>query len=159
MRPEASKENKKSDPIDILIIEDNETDVKIALRAFKKIKQKSNVYIVNNGEEALNFIHNEGEYKDRDKFPTPDIILLDINMPKMDGFQFLQIIKKDTEYSNIPVIMLTTSRNEDDIAKSYEYGAASYIQKPVSYENFVEFVDGFNYYWHKIKKTPKHKKD
>lgn len=159
MADEGTGGERSKSPIDILLIEDNEADIKIALRAFKKIEQKSNIYIVHNGEEALDFIRNKGEYQDKKKCPTPNLILLDINMPKMDGFGFLQSIKSDPEYNYIPVVMLTTSKNEDDVAKSYQYGAASYIQKPVSYEDFIDFVDGFNFYWHNVNKLPKPKKD
>jgi two-component system response regulator len=146
----AKKVNKKERPMDILLAEDNIADVKIALRAFAKSKLKNKIYVVSNGRETLDFIYHTGKYQDKEKFPTPDLILLDIKMPKLDGFQVLERIKSDLQYSYIPVIMLTSSRNEEDIAKSYKNGAASFIAKPVDYEEFVKIVDGFNYYWHII---------
>ncbi|MBN1872510.1 MAG: response regulator [Candidatus Omnitrophica bacterium] len=141
-------------PVNILLVEDNEADVKITLRAFAKSKIKSNMFVVNNGQDALDFIHHSGAYQDEGKYPRPDLVLLDIKMPKMDGFQFLEILKKDLEYSSIPVVMLTSSKTEEDIAKSFKYGAASFIQKPVSFEEFVKVVEKFNYYWYIINKLP-----
>lgn len=153
--PDKSNNKKMDDtPINILLVEDNEADVKIALRAFKKSELKNNMYVARDGQEALDFIYHGGRYQDKKKFPTPDLILLDIKMPKVDGFQVLEKIKSDLQYSFIPVIMLTSSKDEEDIAKSYRGGAASFITKPVDYEEFVKIVDGFNFYWHVINKLP-----
>ena len=147
---------KNAKPVNILLVEDNEADVKITLRAFAKSKIKNNMYVVNDGQEALDFLHNDNEYKDKNKYPRPDLILLDIKMPRMDGFQFLEIVKGDLELSSIPVVMLTSSKTEEDIAKSFKYGAASFIQKPVSFDEFVKVVEKFNYYWYIINKLPSH---
>lgn len=148
----------KAKTTDILLAEDNEADVKITLRAFKKAKLQNNIYVVNNGQDALDFIYHQGEYKDKQRFPRPDLILLDINMPKMDGFQVLEKLKVDEQYNFIPVVMLTSSKSEEDIVKSYSHGAASYISKPVDYERFVEIVDGFNFYWQIINQLPNGKR-
>ena len=146
-------DKKRADRVmNILLVEDNAADVKIALRAFTKSKLKNEIYVVNNGQEALDFIYHNGKYQDKEKFPTPDLILLDIKIPKLDGFQVLERIKNDLQYSYIPIIMLTSSRNEEDIARSYRGGASSFIAKPVDYAEFVKVVDGFNYYWHIINK-------
>ncbi len=142
-------------PIDILVIEDNETDVKITLRAFNRAKLKNNIYVVNDGDEAFEFIHNEGRYQDGKKFPKPDLVLLDINLPKMDGFQLLEKFKKDPQSKAIPVIALTSSKRQEDIVKSYDHGAAGYIQKPVDYEEFARMIDTFNYYWHTVSRLPR----
>lgn len=151
----AEKLNKKEDrPMNILLVEDNPADAKIALRAFAKSKLRNEIYVVNDGQEALDFIYHEGKYIDKEKFSTPDLILLDIKIPKLDGFQVLERLKQDLQYNFIPVIMLTSSKNEADIAKSYRGGAASYIPKPINYEEFVNVVDGFNYYWRVINKLP-----
>ena len=147
---------KNAKPVNSLLVEDNEADVKITLRAFAKSKIKNNMYVVNDGQEALDFLHNDNEYKDKNKYPRPDLILLDIKMPRMDGFQFLEIVKGDLELSSIPVVMLTSSKTEEDIAKSFKYGAASFIQKPVSFDEFVKVVEKFNYYWYIINKLPSH---
>ena len=150
-------ENINGTPIDILLVEDNEPDIKITQRAFQKAKVKNNLFIARNGQEALDFVRHEGAYQDKNQFPTPDLILLDIQMPKLNGFQVLEVLKGDEHYKYIPIIMLTSSKNEKDILQSYGYGAASYIQKPVVFEEFIQVVDGFNFYWHIINKLP-HKK-
>ena len=143
-----------SDPIDILLVDDNEDDIEITLRAFQKAKIKNNIFVVQDGQEALDFIYHQGEYQDQKKYPRPDIILLDINMPKMDGYQVLKNLKENEQYNIIPIIMLTSSKDDEDIVKSYKNGAVSYIQKPVKFENFLKFVDGFNFYWHIVNKLP-----
>ena len=139
-------------PIDILLVEDNEADIKITLRAFKKAKLHNNIFVVKDGQEALDFLYHEGEYRDKEKFPQPDLILLDIKMPKLDGFEVLGKLKNDAHFKSIPCIMLTSSEHEEDLTKSYHGGAAGYIPKPVNYEDFVKVVDGFNFYWHIINK-------
>lgn len=141
--------------MNILIAEDNPADAKIALRAFAASKVRNKIYIVNDGPAALDFVYHKGEYADKEKFPAPDLIVLDIKMPKMDGFKVLETLKQDLDYSFIPVIIFTSSKNEEDIARSYRSGAASYIPKPVDYEEFVRIVEGFNYYWCVINKLPK----
>ena len=141
-------------PIDILLVEDDEIDSEAALRAFEKGKIKNNILVARDGEEALDFVYHRGAYQDKNKYPRPDLILLDIRMPKLGGFEVLKKLKEDPQYSYIPVVMLTSSQNEEDVLKSYGFGAASYIPKPVSYEDFKKVVDGFNFYWHIINKLP-----
>lgn len=141
-------------PLDILLVEDNEVDIKVTLRAFDRAKMKNNVFVVRDGQEALDFINHRGDYADQAKFPRPDVILLDINMPRVNGFDFLEQVKRRPETKFIPVVMLTSSKNESDIVRSYGEGAASYIQKPVSYDDFVRIIDGFNTYWNVINKLP-----
>lgn len=141
-------------PINILLAEDNEADVKIALRAFSKASIKNNIYVVNDGQETLDFLYHRGKYEDKNKFSRPDLIILDIKMPKIDGFGVLAEVKKDLQYNFIPVIMLTSSKAEEDVMKSYRYGAASFIQKPVNYDDFVKVVEGINSYWNIINKLP-----
>lgn len=141
-------------PIDILLVEDTEADIKITLRAFKKARLRNNIYVCHNGQEALDFLYHQGDYKDAQQYPRPDLILLDINMPKLNGFEVLQKIKADPAYCAIPVVMLTSSKNESDIVSSYQKGATSFIQKPVEYEDFVKVVEGFNFYWNIVNKLP-----
>lgn len=143
----------QSHPIDILLVEDNEADVKITLRAFEKAKLSNNIFTVANGEEALDFVYQRGKYEGANH-PRPDIILLDIMMPKMDGFEVLKRLKGDAALSYIPVAMLTSSRAEEDVLKSFKYGAVSYIPKPVDYRDFVEVVNSFNFYWQIVNKLP-----
>jgi two-component system, chemotaxis family, response regulator Rcp1 len=135
----------------ILLVEDNPDDVLITQRAFKKGMIKNKLYTVENGIEALKFLHKEEEYSDA---PVPALILLDINMPLMNGFQVLEKIKNDDELQKIPVIMLTTSERDSDIEKAYSLGCNSYIVKPVNFQKFLEVVVNAQEYWLKISKIP-----
>lgn len=141
-------------PIDILLVEDNEADIKITLRAFEEGRLKNKLHVVHDGEEALDFIYGQNGYERDEKTLRPDLILLDINLPKIDGFSVLKKIKEDPEYQDIPVIMLTSSRNDEDVIHSFKYGACSYIPKPVSFKEFVEIANGFNFYWQIINQFP-----
>ena len=154
MPDDSVKEKKNNKPIDILLVEDNEADVKITLRAFEKASLKHKVHVARDGQEALDFIRNQGNFQDKDKYPKPDLILLDIKMPKVDGFGVLKELKSDLSYSHIPIIMLTSSKDEEDILRSYKGGAASFIPKPVKYEEFLEVVEIINSYWNIISKLP-----
>jgi len=131
-----------ADCLNILLVDDNDVDIKIEIRAFKNATFKNNLFIANGGQAVFDFF---GQPKN----PRPDLILLDISMPGMDGFEVLQKIKGDQMICNIPVIMLSASKNEQDIARSYNLGASNFIQKPVSYEEFIEVVEGFSIYWKK----------
>ncbi|MFC1666483.1 response regulator [Candidatus Omnitrophota bacterium] len=154
MLNEKDQNKTNDDPMNILLVEDSEDDILITKRAFKHLKIKSKLYIVRDGQEALDFVYHKGSYEDKQQYPIPDLILLDIKMPKVDGFQVLETLKKDLEYMTIPVIMLTSSKNQEDIVRSYRNHAASYIQKPVSYEEFVDVIKVFSFYWHNINKLP-----
>lgn len=140
-------------PIDILLVDDSEDDVVIAQRAFKKGRILNNLYIARSGQEALDFIYHEGKYKD-ETIPTPGLILLDINMPNMNGFQVLEKLKADPKYRIIPVIMLTISDRDEDIVRSYTNGAVSYITKPIGFEAFVKIIEQFEIYWAMVSKVP-----
>ncbi|MCD4781526.1 MAG: response regulator [Candidatus Omnitrophica bacterium] len=155
MKDEDMKRDSSVAAINILLIDDNEADIKISLRAFEKARLKNNVFVVTDGMEALDFLYNRGAFKDKRRSPRPGIILLDINMPKMDGFEVLNRIKADNDLKTIPVVMLTSSKNDEDVLRSYGYGASSYIPKPVIYDEFVKVVDTFNFYWHIVNKLPK----
>lgn len=147
-------ENESVRPIDVLLVEDNEADVKITLRAFEKGQLNNSLHVVRDGEEALDFLYGLNTYQDHQDYPRPDLILLDINLPKIDGFNFLKKIKEDPDYQDIPVVMLTSSRNEGDMINSFKHGACSYIQKPVSFQQFVEIANGFSFYWQIINRFP-----
>lgn len=135
----------------ILLVEDNPDDVLITQRAFKKGRIKNKLYTVENGIEALKFLLKEGDYADA---PVPALILLDINMPLMDGFQVLEKIKGDEELRKIPVIMLTTSERDSDIDRAYALGCNSYIVKPVNFQKFLEVVINAQEYWLQLCKIP-----
>lgn len=149
-----SLETVSARPIDILLVEDNEADVKITLRAFKKGQLQNSIHVVRDGEEAIDFIYGVNTFQDHQKYPRPELILLDINLPKIDGFNVLKKIKEDPDFKDIPVIMLTSSRNEVDMFISFKFGACSYIQKPVSFLQFVEIASGFKFYWQIINQFP-----
>ncbi len=141
--------------LNILLVEDNEADAKITVRAFNRAESKNNLYVVYGGQDALDFIYHLKGYADKERFPSPDIILLDINMPKVNGFQVLEKLKSNSGYSYIPVIVLSSSKNPEDINRSYKLGASGYIPKAVDYEDFVEIVNVFNLYWKIVSRLPR----
>lgn len=133
--------------VEILLVEDNPSDAEMALRAFKKNNISNNIMVVSDGEEALNFLYSRGKFKDRKSANHPRIILLDLKLPKVDGKEVLRIIKNDPEKKVIPVIVLTSSKEERDIVESYKLGVNSYIVKPVNFEKFVDAVRNIGLYW------------
>jgi CheY-like chemotaxis protein len=124
----------------ILLVEDDQVDAMTVKRALKEIKVSNHLDIVANGEEALSFLRNPENEK-------PGIILLDLNMPKMNGIEFLKIAKKDEPLKKIPVVVLTTSKAEQDKVDSFDLGVAGYMLKPVDYQKFVEVVKTIDLYW------------
>ena len=139
--------------LSVLLVEDNEDDVLIAQRAFKEFKFISEVNVAHDGQEALDMLYASGRYSGR-KPLRPSLILLDITLPLMDGLAVLKKLKADQELRVIPVIMLTTSSRHEDIVRSYESGAASYITKPASLEDFLELARKFELYWVSVSKLP-----
>ena len=139
--------------INILLVEDNEDDVFIIKRVFKKLKVTNRLNVVSDGQEALDYIFGEGEYADADN-PTPGLILMDINMPRLNGFQVLERLKSHPTYKIIPVIMLTVSDRDEDIVRSFRGGAVSYIAKPMKFEDFVRVIEQFEIYWTLVSKIP-----
>lgn len=136
---------KKGAPI--LLVEDDVVDVKTVQRAFSENGISNPLYVAGNGEEALGFLRNEGEHSDKAKAPMPGIILLDLNMPVMGGLEFLKIVKGDEQLRRIPVIVLTTSKEDSDMIQSYNLSVAGYIVKPVEFEKFIEVVKTIKLYW------------
>ncbi|UCD88217.1 MAG: response regulator [Desulfobacterales bacterium] len=137
-------------PFVVLMAEDNEHDIIATKRAWKKHRIANPLYVVNDGEECLDFLHGQGKYSDLEAAPWPGILLLDINMPKMDGLKVLKHIREQTEDKDLrrlPVIILTISRAEEDRFKSYDIGANAFIVKPVGFENFCEAVRTINAFW------------
>jgi CheY-like chemotaxis protein len=135
----------------ILLVEDNPDDVLITKRAINKCKIVNKLFVVNNGEEALKYFRKEGEYKD---FFTPSLVLLDLKMPKLDGFEVLKEIKDDKKLRIIPIIVLTSSGRGEDIEKAYKLGCNSYIIKPIKFEDFIKTIQEVDHYWFEISKTP-----
>lgn len=136
-----------STEVEILLIEDNPSDVEMALRAFKKNNISNNILVVNDGEEALDYLYQRGKFKGENISGFPKIILLDLKLPKVNGKEVLRILKSDPEKKVIPVIVLTSSKEERDIVESYQLGVNSYIVKPVDFEKFVEAIREIGFYW------------
>lgn len=131
----------------ILLVDDDQVDVMTVQRAFKRNNILDPLFVVGNGREALDFLRHDGQYADLEKFPSPGIILLDLNMPVMNGIEFLKVAKLDESLRKIPVIVLTTSKEENDRVESFDLGVAGYIIKPVEFEKFVEAIRVLNLYW------------
>ena len=140
--------------VPILLIEDDEDDISLTQRAFIKGKILNKLYVVRDGEEAMEFLEHRGRYSNPDEAPKPGIILLDLNMPKMDGREVLHKIKSNEKLRVIPVIVLTTSERDGDILESYENGANTFITKPVEFGKFVETVVTLGKYWLSIAELP-----
>lgn len=133
--------------IRILLVEDNPGDVRLTKEALKEAKMKNQLAVVDDGVEAMAYLRQEGEYKE---VLRPDLILLDLNLPKKDGRQVLQEIKLDPELKRIPVVILTTSQAEEDILRSYDLHANCYVTKPVDLDQFINIVKSINDFWFTI---------
>lgn len=140
-------------PFEILLVEDEPADANLVRSALKMNKVFCNLHHELDGVDALAFLHRQGEhYKDA---PQPDLILLDLNMPRMNGREFLDAVKKDPELAVIPVVVLTTSDVERDVVASYKLGAAGYITKPVDMEQFIDAIRQLDNYWFVLTRLPK----
>ena len=134
-------------PIRILLVEDNPDHVEITIRALKSCGCVGGIDVVTDGDQAINYLHGRCDYADREKFPIPDLILLDIKLPKVDGIEVLRQIKHDPVLKIIPVIILTTSASDRDITDAYTEGANSYISKPVSFKKFIAKITDLGLCW------------
>ena len=134
----------RNEPIDILLVEDNPGDERLTREALKEGKVYSNLHWVKDGVEALEFLRKQGKYKNT---PRPDIILLDLNLPKKDGREVLQEIKNDDKLKRIPVVILTTSKAEEDVLKTYNLHANCYVTKPVDLDKFIVVVKSIDAFW------------
>jgi two-component system response regulator len=139
----------------ILLVEDNPDDVELTLRAFKKNNIANDVTIARDGVEALDYLFGTGAYTGRDTNETPRVILLDLKLPKMDGLQVLERLRADERTWLIPVVILTSSKEEQDLVSGYKTGANSYVRKPVDFNEFVEAVHQIGLYWLLINEAPK----
>ncbi len=131
-------------PADILLVEDNDDDVVLTRIGFEQAKLKVNLHHVPNGEQCMRFLRKEGEYADS---PTPDLILLDLNMPVMDGREVLAEIVKDDQLNQLPVVILTTSGDEQDVLKMYKMRCNAYATKPVDFDQFLHIIRGIADFW------------
>ena len=144
----------KIKPIEILLVEDNPGDVDLTLDAFEDCKMLNNIHVTNDGEQAIDFLYKQGEYQNA---VTPDLIILDLNLPKLDGREVLKKIKTDDNLKAIPVVVLTTSSAEEDILGVYKNYANSYITKPLDLDQFVKVVKAIENFWMGIVVLPEKK--
>ena len=138
-------------PIEILLVEDNPGDVRLTVEGLKESKVRNNLHVARDGVEAMEFLHREGQHSSAVR---PDLILLDLNLPRMDGREVLLEIKSDPKLKTIPVVVLTTSRAEHDVLRSYELQANCYITKPVDLEQFITVVKSIEDFWFTIVTLP-----
>lgn len=138
----------------ILLVEDNENDVILTLRAFKRSKVANEIIVARDGEEALDYLFATGAHAGRDPALFPQVVLLDIKLPKIDGLEVLARIRADERTRLLPVVMLTSSKQESDLERSYKLGANSYIRKPVDFNQFIEAVQQLGLYWLVINEAP-----
>lgn len=137
--------------IEILLVEDNEGDIELTREAFSESKVRNNVHVVKDGQAALDFLLHQNGYENA---VFPDVVLLDINLPKKDGKEVLKIVKSDPKVKHIPIVILTSSEAEKDIVKSYELHANCYITKPVTLESFMEVIRSVEEFWLGVVKLP-----
>jgi CheY-like chemotaxis protein len=138
-------------PVEILLVEDNEGDIGLVEEVFQEGRINNNLSVAEDGEEAMMFLRNEGQFA---KATRPDLILLDLNLPGMDGREVLKEVKEDDDLKKIPVVVLTTSKAEEDILKSYDLHANSYITKPVDFNQFMNVIKSIESFWLEVVKLP-----
>jgi two-component system, response regulator len=140
--------------IEILLVDDSSADVDLTIHALRKNTLINRIHVVRDGEEALNFLFCREPYQERARQPLPQLILLDLKLPKMDGLSVLRALKADQRTRCMPVIVLTSSKEERDLTASYDLGVNSYVQKPVDFEHFREAVDTLALYWLMVNQPP-----
>lgn len=145
-------------PVTILMADDDPDDRQLTREAFEEARLANELRFVENGEELLDYLHRRGKYSDPATSPRPGLILLDLNMPKVDGREALAKIKQDADLRRIRVVVLTTSKAEEDVLRTYDLSAASYITKPVTFETLVEVVRTLGKYWLEIVELPDHER-
>ena len=138
-------------PVEILLVEDNEGDIGLVEEVFQEGRINNNLSVAEDGEEAMMFLHKEGQFTNATR---PDLILLDLNLPGMDGREVLKEVKVDDDLKKIPVVVLTTSKAEEDILKSYDLHANSYITKPVDFNQFMNVIKSIESFWLEVVKLP-----
>jgi two-component system response regulator len=141
--------------VELLLVEDNPQDLELALRALRKANLSNRIHVARDGAEALEFIFCEGPYTARRITDCPKVILLDLKLPKVDGLEVLKLIKSDPRTKMIPVVVLTSSKEQSDVIESYQLGVNSYIVKPVNFEQFAEAVRDLGLYWLLLNQPPK----
>jgi CheY-like chemotaxis protein len=140
--------------VEILLVEDNPDDIELTLHALRQEKVANRIEVVRDGEEALDFLFCRGPYAQRSFEQAPRVVLLDLKLPKVEGMEVLREIKKDPRTRAIPVVILTTSRDESDVVNGYHLGANGYVQKPVDFDNFRHLVKQLGLYWLVVNEPP-----
>jgi two-component system, response regulator len=138
----------------ILLVEDNPLDVELTLDAFRESRLSSQIHVVRNGHDALNYLFGRDQYSNRHSYPLPNLILLDLKLPGIDGHEVLHTIKTSPNLKRLPVIILTSSKEERDLIKSYDNGANSYLVKPISANGFLDVVHQTHRYWLTLNVSP-----
>ena len=141
-------------PSTILLVEDNRMDIELTLDAFRETRPDNEIVVVNDGQKALDYLFGNNEYTDRERCPLPSLVLLDLKMLGINGFEVLRRLKQAPVLKRIPIVVLTTSDEESDRATSYDCGANSYLEKPVSYEGFLNMVGKIDQYWLRLNMEP-----
>lgn len=140
--------------VDIVLVEDNPSDIKLAIHAIRKSNLTSSVQVLRDGAEALEYLRHTGRYADRKGEERPKLVLLDLKLPLVDGLTVLRQLKADDQTKMIPVVVMTTSNHEHDLVESYRLGVNSYIQKPVDFDKFIDVVRQLGRFWLFINKAP-----
>ncbi|MHB9286189.1 response regulator [Halobacteriales archaeon Cl-PHB] len=151
MTPDDTLPAEDGRPVEILLAEDNPGDVKLTRKGLKQGKIANNLHVVNDGVEALKFLRQEDEYAEK---PRPDMVLLDLDMPRKDGREVLKDLKEDSDLRRIPVVVMTSSDAEEDILESYDLHANAYLTKPVDFQGFIDVVDRIEDFWLTVVKMP-----
>ncbi len=146
---------KDFDPIDILIVEDNPHDAELTIRALKKQSLANNIYLVEDGAEALDFIYCRGRYEKRKLSRPPKVVFLDLKLPKVSGLEVLKELKSHPETKKLPVVVVSSSKEDPDIKTAYELGANSYVVKPVDFDKFVEAMSNTGMFWLLVNESPR----
>ena len=137
----------QGEPILILLVEDDPAHAEIVRRNLEGFRVANRIHCLQDGQAALDYLFHQNSYADAKHSPRPDLILLDLRLPKVDGLEVLRRVKEDAELKRIPTVVLTTSSAESDVVQAYTHGAGSYLVKPVEFENFTKLLETFGYYW------------
>ena len=141
-------------PPTILVVEDNPTDAMLIRRAFRKANIGNPLYVLNDGDAAVLYLSGQGEYADRVKFPLPEVVLLDLKMPRRSGLEVLQWIRQQPLLRRMPIVVLTSSRQSQDVDSAYDFGANSYLVKPVEFDDLRDMLDKVHIYWIDLNAKP-----
>ena len=146
-------------PITILLVEDDQAHAEIVKRNLQEMRVVNKIIHMEDGQEALDFLYRKEPYENKEEYPDPELILMDLRLPKVDGIEVIKIIKSDPELKGIPLVVLTTSESESDILGAYSNGAGSYLVKPFDFSKFSKLLETFGYYWLAWNRFPNNKKE